>query len=119
MNKEQALDSFWNTFGVSAYDEGTVPDDATLPYITYSVSTDDFNHPVSLTASIWNRSTSWERVTEILENISEVIGHGGQMVAYDRGAFWITKGSPFSQRVPDEDDSIRRILINVEVEFIS
>lgn len=119
MNKEQALNTFWNSFDVQAYDENTVPDGAALPYITYSVGVDDFDHPVSLTASIWDRSTSWEGITGILNDISDHLSRGGKITAYDEGAFWIKKGSPFAQRVADEDDSIRRILINVEVEYIN
>lgn len=119
MNKEQALNLFWNRFNVLAYDENTVPDDAVLPYITYSVGISEINYPVSLTASIWDRSTSWGDVTEIFDDVSHELDHGGRIIPYDGGAFWIKKGRPFAQRVSDEDDSIRRILINVEVEFIN
>ena len=38
MDKYQAINEFWNRFGVMAYDENTVPDDAELPYITYGVN---------------------------------------------------------------------------------
>lgn len=120
MNKMQALNNFWNSFGIPAYDENTVPDDATLPYITYSASEDDFGRPVSLRASIWYRSKSWNDITAKMDEISDHITRGGIMVKYDNGAIWITKGSPFAQRMNDsEDDSIRRIFMNIEAEFIS
>lgn len=119
MTKMQALNSFWNGFGLTAYDESTVPDNAPLPYITYSAGEDDFNHPVSLTASIWYRSKTWVDITNKLDQISEWISRGGIMVAYDQGAMLIRKGTPFAQRVKDEDDSIRRIYMNIEVEFMS
>lgn len=119
MNKTQALNSFWNSFNLIAYDEGTVPDNAQLPYITYSTGEDDFNRPVSLTASIWYRSKRWDEITSKLEEISNRITRGGVMVPYDNGSIWIKKGSPFAQRVRDEDDSIRRIYMNIEAEFIS
>lgn len=118
MDKIQALTSFWNGFNLTAYDESTVPDTADLPYITFSVSDDDFDHPVSLTASIWYRSKRWDEITNKFKEISEKIGRGGIMVQYDGGALWVKRGTPFGQRVSDPDDSIRRILINVEVEFI-
>ena len=51
MTAEQTLHSFWSSFGLTAYDENSVPDDAVLPYITYSVSYDSFDNNVSLTAS--------------------------------------------------------------------
>ena len=118
MNKEQALSNFWNSFGWSAYDESTVPDNTSLPYITFSVGVDDFKYPVSLTASLWDRSTSWATITSKLNQIAESIGQGGKVISYDGGAFWIRKGTPFAQRVSDEDRTIRRIYINVEVEYI-
>ena len=43
MTAEQTLHSFWSSFGLTAYDENSVPDDAVLPYITYSVSYDSFD----------------------------------------------------------------------------
>ena len=118
MDKIQALNSFWNSFNLIAYDDSTVPEEAQLPYITYSVGEDEFGYPVSLTASIWYRSKRWDEITNKLNEISRAIGRGGKMIPYDGGAIWITKGSPFAQRVRDEDDSIRRIFINIEVEFI-
>lgn len=118
MDKVQALTAFWNSFGLSAYDENTVPDNAALPYITFSVGDDDFDHPVSLTSSIWYRSKRWDEITNKLNEVSQRIGRGGIMVPYDGGAFWVKKGTPFAQRASDPDDSIRRIFINVEVEFI-
>lgn len=119
MDKMQALNNFWNSFDLPAYDESTVPDDAELPYITYSAGEDDFNRPIALNASLWYRSKTWSDITGKLEQISHKISMGGLMVRYDNGAILIQKGTPFAQRVRDENDSIRRIYINVEVEFIN
>lgn len=119
MDKIQALNDFWNSFTLMAYDQSTVPDDAKLPYITYSVVEDDFNRPVSLTASIWYRSKRWDDITLKLNEISDRIGRGGLIIHFEGGAIWIKKGTPFAQRVTDEDDSIRRIYMNIEAEFIS
>ena len=118
MNKTQAYNNFWNSFGLIAYDEGSVPDDAKLPYITFSVGMDDFDHPIALTASLWYRSGRWEAITLKAEEIANKISRGGITVPYDKGVIWIKKGQPFAQRVKDEDDSIRRIYLNIEVEFI-
>lgn len=119
MNREQALDAFWNGFGLTAYEESTVPDDAKLPYITYNVGIDDLNHPVSVTASIWDRSTSWAVVSHKLNVISNAIGIGGVNIPHDTGVIWLKKGSPFAQRVSDEDRTIRRIYMNIELEYIN
>lgn len=119
MDKIQAYNNFWNSFGLVAYDQSTVPDDATLPYITYAIGDDDFDHPMSLSASIWYRSKRWDAITLKEEEVSKRIGRGGVLVAFDGGSIWVKKGTPFAQRVSDQDDSIRRIYMNIEVEFIS
>lgn len=118
MNKEQALNSFWNSFNIPAYDEGSVPDDAVLPYITYSVGIDRFDRPVSLSAQLWYKSTSWEEITLKSEEIAQRILDGGEMVGYDNGAIWITTGTPFAQRINIQNDTVKRIAINIEAEFI-
>ena len=62
MDKEQALHSFWSSFGLTAYDEGTVPDDAMTvnngKYITYNVSTAALDEPVPISGDLWYRSMS-------------------------------------------------------------
>lgn len=118
MDKLQAYNQFWNSFGIPAYDESTVPDDAKPPYITYSAASDSFGNGLFLTASIWYRDTSWAGATRKEREISEFVGRGGVNVAYDNGAFWLSKGSPWAQRMADpEDDMIRRIVLQINVEF--
>lgn len=119
MNKEQALQAFYASFDWPAYDENTVPDDAELPYITYEVSTDNIGTAVFLSASLWDRSTSWGTVTQKLQEIAAYLGNHGITLPYDGGAIWMTRGSPFAQRLADDDDTIRRIMINLQAEFIS
>ena len=120
MNKVQALNKFWqDASGLVAYDETSVPDDATLPYLTYETAIDDFGHEVAVTASLWYRSTSWQTITQKEMAISDYIGRGGRMVAYTDGAFWIKKANPWAQRMSDSsDDMIRRIVLNASIEFI-
>jgi hypothetical protein len=119
MTKEQALHTFWSQFGVKAYDQNTVPDDEALPYITYEVGVDNFGNTNALTASIWDKSKSWASVTTILRRIENSLAYGGQTVGYDNGMAWIKRGVPFAQRMSDPDDSIRRIVLNIEVDFNS
>ena len=119
MTKEQAIQQFWASFELNAYDENTVPQDATLPYITYSVSIGDIDNAVSAGASIWYRSTSWAGITDKCHTIEQYIGYGGRLIYHDNGTIWIKRGVPFAQRMSDEDDSIRRIYLNIEMEFIN
>ena len=119
MNNAQAIHSFWSSFGWSAYDENTVPDDAIMPYITYEVATANIGKPVILNASLWDRSTSWRSVEQIRQQIAERLGYGGITVRFDDGMIFLTQGTPFAQRLSCEDDTVRRINLNVAAEFVS
>lgn len=119
MDKAQALHSFWSRFSLKAYDENSVPDSAQLPYITYEASIDEFGHTLAQTASLWYRSSSWVDIMAKEQEIANYITRGGRMIAYDNGAIWIRKASPWAQRMDDpSDEMIRRIVLNVMVEFL-
>lgn len=126
MNKAQAIHSFWSSFGIPAYDQNTIPNDddnadhrPEPPYITYEVIEDSLNTPVALSGSIWYRSTRWAEITQKANEIAAEIGYGHKIIKIDGGYLYITKGTPFAQRMSDEDDSIRRIYINLMVEFLT
>ena len=119
MNKSQALNHFWNDFGLKAYDENSVPDNASLPYITYESSMDDFGNVLAQTANLCYRSSSWSEITLKEQEISDFITRGGRMIAYDGGAMWIQKASPWAQRLEEpSDEMIRRVVLNVSIEFL-
>lgn len=123
MDKAQAIQSFWSSFGLKAYDENTVPtgnDAPDFPYITYNFSEDFFGTELSQSVSIWYRSPSWGPITNKSKEIADRIGYGGTLISYEGGAAWIRRGTPFSQRMSEpSDDMVRRILINIEIEYIS
>lgn len=117
-SREQALDAFWNSFQWAAYDENTVPDDAELPRITYNVAVGSLNSDIAMQASLWIRSTSWDAITQKADEIGAELERGGRMIPYTGGGLWIRQGTPFAQRMNDPDDTIRRIYLNVAVEYI-
>ena len=120
MTKAAAIYQFWNSFGLTAYEENTVPDDARFPYITYQLVTDSFDREIPLTASIWYSSESWTAINAKTEEISQKISRGGKIISCDGGAIWLKRGQPFSQNMGDEsDDLIKRKYLNVTAEFIT
>ena len=122
MDKFQVLQTFWESFGIPAYDENTVPtgDDApAFPYITYDAVISNLGTPVAMSASIWDYGTSWSRVTTKMAEIQSAIGRGGKILPIDHGAIWITAGTPFAQRMSDSNDMIRRIFINISAEYLT
>lgn len=132
MNKQQAYNAFWSDFDVLAFEENAVPDDATIqamidgekikskyPYITYQVLTDSFDSVIYPTASIWDKNTSWQRSDILSNRIAETIGKMTP-IKLDDGRMFIVKGSPYSQHMSEEgDSSIRRIVLNLQVEFFT
>ena len=116
-DKWTAQQTFWNSFGLIAYDENTVPDDATMPYITYEAKTAEIGEKQPQTASLWYKSTSWQDISQKAEAISDLIG-GGLGVKYTGGRMWVTKEAPFAQRMLEPSDTkIRRIVLQVAIEF--
>ena len=119
MDKEQAIQSFWSSFGIPAYDEATVPDDAVMPYITYSVATGSLDNVISMTATIWYRSTSWREITEKKNEIEIYIGIGGRVLKLNNGYVWIIRGSTFAQRIANSNDSVRAYYLQTQAEFLT
>ena len=120
MTKAAAIYEFWSSFGLTAYEENTVPADATFPYITYQLVTDSFDREVGATASLWYRGESWVDINDKAEEISAHIGLGGKIIKCDGGRIWIKRGQPFAQNMGDEsDDLIKRKYLNLTFEFMT
>ena len=120
MTKAAAIYQFWSSFGLTAYEENTVPTDAAFPYVTYQLVTDSFDREIAATASLWYRGESWTAINAKTEEISKKIGASGKKIAVDGGGIWIKRGRPFAQNMGDEsDDLIKRKYINISIVFIT
>lgn len=119
MNKQEAFYNFVSSFGVVAYDENSVPDDAPDKRITYELVVDSLDNEVYPTISIWDRSSSWKYLDSKLSEIEKFITEMGT-VKFDNGRLWIKKGSPFAQRMSDDLNSdYKRYLINLSCEYFT
>lgn len=122
MTKAAAIHSFFNSFGLEAYEETavhTVTPAPAFPYITYELITDgDMESKTPFTVSLWYRSSSWVNANAKAEEISKAISAGGKILDFDEGHIWITRNSPFAQRMGDEsDDMVKRIILNLSAEY--
>lgn len=120
-NAQAALHSFWSGFGWTAWEENTVPENAfsrNNQYITYSAGQSGFDESMSLTGSLWERSTSWSNTVDKALQIETALGNRGMTIPYNGGVLWIKRGRPFFQRMSDEDPAVRRIYLNIEIETI-
>ena len=131
MDNWQALQKFWGSFEWPAYDEqtafpeGYVP---AFPHITYESGDGDFGRVAFLVAQLWDKdagtySVNWSKIKQKATEIKDYIGQGGVKINVDGGQLWIKIPDSMSFAMPigaDPDDpTIKRILLNVEVEFLS
>ena len=120
--KTQALYNFFSGFELPVYEENTVPTGANapeLPYITYATATSGFDNDVQISASLWYKGYSWEGADRKAAEINAALANGGKMIPYTGGALWIRRGTPFAQHMADENDTIRRIYLNLTAEYLS
>lgn len=123
MDKAQALHAFWSSFGWTAIDENSAYDtkiDLGDRYITYEVATSNVLDTVALSASLWERSTSWVDIQRKADEIASYIGYGGVTMQVEDGYIWVKLGTPFAQRMSDDSkNDIRRIYLNIAVDFLT
>ncbi|MBR4352709.1 MAG: hypothetical protein IKQ01_06525 [Bacteroidales bacterium] len=108
-----ALKTFFSGFSIPAYAEGSVPDDVTTPYITFSLSVPEWNTKASLYAQVWDRTTSNAGIIRKADEITEAIGQGRKINLVDGGYLVIWPESPLIQIRADGD--FRSAYINLSV----
>lgn len=117
VTKIAAIQNFLSSFGLPTYEEYSVPEDAVMPYLTYSIVTDYFATETPLQVNLWYRTTSNSIPNAKANEIGDALS-GGKILSCDDGGIWIKRGSPFCQNMIDEDNSIKRRYINLITEFI-
>ena len=119
-----ALYNFWNSFGIPAYVEETVPDEnpdgtpVTMPYITYRLAKPDWTAPISTYAKIWYRSTSFGGILAMTDIIEKEIGPGA-VIPFDNGAIWLYREPQFAQFVPDDDPDVKCMYLNMSMQVVA
>lgn len=123
MDKWQGLQSFWESFGIPAYDENSVPDNAEMPYITYQAATGAFEASVPLSASVWYYGTRWDGVSRKVEEISKRLNTWTLVRLDDKQSILLAKSntSQFAQRMNDEDETglVKRIYLTLSAEYFT
>lgn len=121
MTKEQALYSFFNSFGITGYRSTSVPDDVIFPYLVYDAPLSSFEEEaVSITLNLYCYTDSEAVPDAKAEEIRQAIGMGGKLLYCDGGAIWLKWGSPWCQSlVDDTNKNIKRRYINITAEYLT
>lgn len=121
MDRWQAQQEFWESFGVPAYDARTVDYGAEMPYITYDAVSSNIGAVKDVNASLWYRSTSWADISKKATEIARTIDAMPPSWEIDDGRikFRVPEVSTFAQRGSDPDPNVRKMILTVEVEFLT
>ena len=116
-----ALYAFWSQFGIPAYAEDMVPDNATVPYIRYTVSKSPAMDISYLTAFNYHSRRLMGNVerAEMSDRIAKAIPQGGVRIPLDNGGFLVLfRNSDFQTLYQDPEDlDVIGIRTSVEVHF--
>lgn len=111
----QALNAYLNGFGLDAYAEDTVPDNAELPYITYRVVEPEWNRKTTFYVIVWYRTTSNAVVLEKSDQITGDI-FDGKKLPFDGGVLMLWPESPKVQIMVNQNDkTVRGAYINLSM----
>lgn len=108
----RALYTFWSGFEIPAYPENGVPDDAKLPYITYSISKPEWRSTSIINARVWYRDTSLVAISNKVDQISDAIGEGITLKT-SNGLIGLFKDDNFLQFQPTEE------MVEIKIAYLS
>ena len=113
--------NFLKQFG-TPYLEKEVPDNIMVdgvgvpvpfPYLTYVFEIENWRTTGLGQIRIWDEGESAQDIFQIAENIEDEIGEG-----YIAGNLVMHAGSPFVQIVPQEDENIKCLYLNLEIDYL-
>lgn len=119
MDKYEALNKFYNSFGIKAYEENSVPEKAKMPYITYEVITSSFSDDnVALSLQIWFNETKLVAIDNLTEKISAALS-GGRKLKCDDGYIVLYRGNPFAQSIKTIDKTIKCKYVTIMADYVT
>lgn len=113
----KAFYQFYNSFEIPAFPENSVPVGTPLPYITYTISKDDFLTNTVQQVRVWYKTTSFKVINAKTDEILNRIDRGISL-PLNNGHILIYKGSPEAQYQPSDDPSIKIAYINLQNNFL-
>lgn len=111
-----ALYDFASSFGWDAYPERGVPNDAELPYITYTLQENDFRTPGLIQMRLWNVSEGYDEINSMVDKIEKEVQHGKNLFT-ESGIVYLYKGSPWCQFQPSEEPNLKIAYLNFIAHF--
>ena len=108
--KAAALQAWLEGFGLPVYRDSAVPGEAKMPYITYDLPTE---------VNLWFRTSSEAAPNAKAEEVARALGLSGVLLPCDGGGMWVMQGDPFCNAMADEDNAVKRRIINLTIEYMT
>lgn len=112
LNTAKTLKTFFSGFGLPAYTTESVPDETTLPYITYPLVEPEWNEQASFLCQVWYRKNQLTALLTKADQIAAAIGTG-KVIKQQGGYLAIYPSTPLIQTLTDE--SSQRAVINLSI----
>lgn len=118
MTKTQALQSFFDGFGIPAYPTNGVPKETTFPWLTYEPIVSNWfgQNTVYPTVNLWYHSTSEKGINAKADEISKKIGNG-HTITCDDGLLVIYFSGAWTPLNDETDSAIKRRQTTLQIEF--
>ena len=84
-----------------------------FPYLTYRFDIENWRNTGLGQIRLWDEGESTQEIFQIAENIEDEIGEG-----YIMNNLVMHVGSPFVQIVPQEDENIKCLYLNLEIDYL-
>ena len=108
---QNALYAFWASFGVPAWSQDTVPENAELPYITFEVVSGDALASTITGATLWLRdlvdgTSVNQRRAAVMDRIAEAVPPSGARLDAGKSGYLMLyrNGGNFQRNVQDPED---------------
>lgn len=110
----KALYDFFSTFGIPAYTEDNVPDEADLPYLTYPLTEPEWSQQATFHVNVYYRNQNSS--AEALAKADEIMGRigTGVRITFPEGLIVLWPQSPNIQVMPPNGD-VRAVYINLSI----
>lgn len=117
--KAAALQAWLEGFGLPVYRDSAVPGEAAMPYITYGLPTAAFGTQCNSEVNLWYRTSSEAAPNAKAEEVARALGLSGVLLPCDGGGMWVMQGEPFCNAMADEDNAVKRRIINLTIEYMT
>lgn len=112
----EALYSFFSGFGIPAYIQDNIPDNVTMPYITYELIEPEPLATALFHASVWYRDTGVAAISGKVDEIRAAIGNGVDLPT-ESGVVHIfrERNGTFAQIMNDPNRETKRAYLSMMI----